>query len=53
MTSRPWLIGLAVGVSLLSNPALRAQACDAHGQVQFVCGVLNPGDLMADAKPRC
>lgn len=47
MTSRPWLIGLAMGVSLLSNPTVRAQACDARGQVQFVCGVVNPEDLVA------
>ena len=31
MTSRPWLIGLAMGVSLLSNPTMRAQGCDARG----------------------
>src|SRR5262245_30552101 len=47
MTSRPWLIGLAVGVSLLSNTAMRAQGCDARGRVQFVCGVVNPEDLVA------
>ena len=47
MTSRPWFIGLAMGVSLLSNPALRAQGCNARGPVQFVCGVMNPEDLVA------
>ena len=47
MTRRPWLIGLAMGVSLLSSPTVRAQGCDARGQVQFVCGVVNPEDLVA------
>jgi len=47
MTSRQWLIGLALGASLLSNPTMRAQGCDARGQGQFVCGVVNPEDLVA------
>ena len=35
-----------VGVCLLGGPGPRAQACDPVGNVQFLCGVENPEDLV-------
>jgi hypothetical protein len=47
MRSRVLLMIAVLGACVCSSPGARAQACDPRGAVTFVCGVMNPEDLVA------
>jgi hypothetical protein len=46
MRSHLQLASLIISAFMLSSAAPGAQACDPDGNVQFVCGLLNPEDLL-------
>ena len=47
MTCRLLLVGMVIGASALSAGSIRAAACDPEGNVNFICGVGSPEDLLA------
>lgn len=47
MRSRSWLFGLLLGLALCSHPATQAAGCDPKGNIKFICGPVNPEDLVA------
>lgn len=47
MILRLWLGGLVTLGALCTNAGVHAQGCDARGPVKFVCGTLNPEDVVS------
>ena len=47
MTCRLLLVGMVLGTAALSAGGMRAAACDPEGNVNFICGVGSPEDLLA------
>ena len=47
MRLRAWIVLTLLGGLLSVDPGTRAAGCDARGPIAFVCGVMNPEDLVA------
>lgn len=47
MKSRILLSALMVGLVDVSVDTMQSGACDPHGNVKFICGVVSPEDLVA------